>query len=253
MSTAYGTPRQLLVTSLAGILAGILLWSLVVTLFDPPAFLLPDPTSVATQLTDHPNLYFDATVATTQKIIVGGGLGIILGFIAGTAIGLVPLLRTILLPYLIALRVLPKIAVAPVLLIYFGLGYQTAIIYVILVAFFPMTITTAAGYQRLPTRHHDLARSVAAGPLTTFLRVRLPYALIDVFAGLKQTVALAVVGAIIAEWVVSTSGLGYLILIAAESVQTASVLAALIVLFALGFSLYGSVALLQRAVPFQTT
>jgi NitT/TauT family transport system permease protein len=153
-----------------------------------------------------------------------------------------------LLPYLVAARVLPKVAVAPLLLLYIGLGFDTAVLFVALVAFFPMVVSTLAGVQRTPETQLDLMRSVDAGRLRTFLAVELPFALPDVFAGVKQSMTLAVVGATIAEWVVATEGLGYLILVASENVQPDVMLASLVVLVTIGLTLYGAVVALQRVV-----
>lgn len=250
MSVADQSPTETAVTGLLGLAIGLALWSAVVAAFDLPAYLLPAPSAVAGELAAHPDLYLRNAWVTLQKILLGGGLGALLGFLAGTVIGHSAILRATLLPYIVSVRVLPKIAIAPVLLIYFGLGYETAILFVVLVAFFPMVITTAASFHRVPDRHRDLVASVNASPLAAFLRVRLPFALPDVFAGLKQTLVLSVVGAIIAEWVVSTSGLGYLVLIAGESVQTTMLVATLLVLFALGLGLYGCVAIVQRWLPY---
>jgi NitT/TauT family transport system permease protein len=123
---------------------------------------------------------------------------------------------------------------------------QTAILFVAIIAVFPVAISTAAGFERVPERHLDLLESVAANPRRTLLGVEARYALPDVFAGLKQAAALSVIGAIVAEWIVSTSGLGYLILVASETVQTTVLLAALLLLLAVGLAIYGSVALFQR-------
>lgn len=228
--------------------AGIAAWWAATTLFAIPAFLLPSPVAVAARLVDSPALYARNAWATLQKVLAGGAVGVAAGFLAGVLVSHVPLLRRTLLPYLVALRVLPKVAVAPVLLLYVGVGFGTAVLFVALVAFFPMTVSTAAGFDRVPSRQRDLLRSVNAGRARSFLAVELPYALPDVFAGLKQSTALAVIGAVVAEWIVATNGLGALILTASETVQIAVMLAALGVLVAVGLCLYGAVVAVQRRV-----
>jgi NitT/TauT family transport system permease protein len=228
-----------------GVALGVVGWWAVVVTLHPPPYVLPSPASVAARLAGNPGLYLQNAAATVEKVLVGGSVGALAGLVLGTLVAHVDLLRDTLVPYLVALRVLPKIAVAPVLLIYFGLGFQTAVLFIALISFFPVTISTAAGFERTPGSHLDLLDSVAAGPFRTFLRVRVPYALPDVFAGLKQAAALAVVGAVVAEWLVSTNGLGYLILISSENIQTSVLLAALVVLLVVGLLVYAGVAAVQ--------
>src|SRR5699024_8729203 len=132
--------------------------------------------------------------------------------------------RRALMPYLVTLRVLPTIAVAPLLLIYYGTGFTTGVIFVALITFFPMVVSTVAGFSTVPSEYRSLLESVDAGAQNAFFHVRLPSALPDVFAGLKQSVTLAVIGAVVAEWVVATSGLGTVILLASEQVQPALML-----------------------------
>ena len=142
----------------------------------------------------------------------------------------------------------PKLAVAPLLLIYLGTGFTTGAVFVALITFFPMVVNAVAGLDSVPRRYHDLFASVDAGALATFVHLRLPYALPAIFAGLKQSVALAVVGAVVAEWVVATNGLGARVLVALEDVQTDVMFAATVVLFAEGLVLYGVVAAVERRV-----
>ncbi|MEF8856271.1 MAG: ABC transporter permease [Haloplanus sp.] len=225
-------------------------WALTVALAIPP-FLLPSPPAVAARLAGNPDLYLRNAVTTLQKILVGGAVGITVGFSLALVVWAVPLLKRAVYPYLVAMRVLPKIAVAPIFLIYFGVGFETAVVFVSVIVFFPVVVGTAAGLDRAPDSHLDLLRSVDAGPVRTFLAVRLPHALPDVFAGVKQSVTLAVVGAVVAEWILSNDGLGSLILAASENVQVDVMLAALAVLLSVGLLLYGGVALCYRAVAWE--
>jgi len=240
-----GTVRRIGI-GVGGIGLGFGLWWVAVVLFAPPTYILPAPAAVLGRLAGNPTLYIENAWITTQKVLLGGGVGAASGIVLGVLIAKIRVLRASLLPYLVTMRVLPKIAIAPVLLIYFGLGMQTAILFVAIIAVFPVAISTAAGFERVPERHLDLLQSVAANPRRTLVRVEARYALPDVFAGLKQAAALSVIGAIVAEWIVSTSGLGYLILVASETVQTTVLLAALLLLVAVGLAIYGSVALFQR-------
>lgn len=248
MSVADRTPAAEFLLPLAGLAAGVAVWWLLATALALPGYVLPPPTAVAGRLLASPGLYADNAATTLRRIVVGGAVGAFAGAAIAVLVVHVGWLRRALVPYLVAARVLPKIAVAPVLLIYLGTGETTGVVFVALVAFFPMVVSAVAGLESAPAAHRDLLRSVDAGPVATLVHLRLPYALPDVFAGLKQSTTLAVVGAVIAEWLVSTDGLGALILFALEDVQVDVMLAALAVLFAEGFALYGLVVATERRV-----
>ncbi|EMA59845.1 ABC transporter permease [Halorubrum lipolyticum] len=231
---------------LGGLLAATGAWWALVAALNVPSYLLPPPDAVAAVIVGNPGLFVRNAVATAEKVALGGSVGIAGGFVLAVAIARLPWLRRAVYPYLVTVRVLPKIAVAPLLLIYLGTGTATAVVFIGVIAFFPMVLSTAAGLDRTPTEHRDLLRSVDAGALDTFLRLELPYAVPDLFAGLKQSVTLAVIGAVVAEWLVADSGLGFLILLGSENVQVDLMLAALTVLVALGLSLYGLLVLVQH-------
>ena len=228
------------------LVAGLAIWWAVTRAFDVPAFYLPPPESVAARLLGNPELYLTNALFTLEKVLYGGAVGVSAGFVLALVVAFVPAIRRVVMPYVVTARVLPKIAIAPVLLIYMGTGMDTAILFVALISFFPMVLNTAAGFDRAPRGHLELLRSVDASRYRRFRSVYLPYALPDVFAGLKQSVTLAVVGAVVAEWIVTDSGLGYVILIGSENIRTDVMLAALFSLLVLGLLLYGAVAALQR-------
>lgn len=248
MSVADRVPAADVTLPTAAMAAGVGVWWVVTATGAVPSFALPPPAAVVERLVTRPGLYAANALSTLAKILAGGAVGIGGGGVVAVAISWSRLLRRALFPYLVAARVLPKVAVAPLLLLYVGLGFGTAVLFVALVAFFPMVVSTAAGLERAPDEQRDLLRSVDAGPVRTFLAVDLPYAHPDVFAGLKQSVTLAVIGATIAEWVVATEGLGYLILLGSENVQLDVMVASLVVLVGIGLLLYGLVVLLQRWV-----
>jgi len=244
--------RQLRVlVPLTALVAGIAVWWLLVRIAAVPRVLLPSPAAIAGQLATHPELYLSHAAYTLRSVLVGAGAGIAGGVVLGIALGLSRALRRMLLPYLVAARVTPKIAVAPLLLVYLGTGDLTGLAFVALIAFFPATISTLAGVDRTPRLHLDLLRSVDAGRLATLRHVRLRHAIPDIAAGIKQSTALGFVGAIVAEWILGTPGLGSLLVVGAETVQPSVLLAALAVLFVLGLSLYGAVAALLTRIAWQ--
>lgn len=246
MSVTNRADDWLALLPIATLAGGVAAWWLATVLLAIPSFVLPSPVTVAARLLENPILYLRHTILTVHKIVVGGSIGIVGGFLLGTVVAHVPPVKRAIYPYLVAVRVLPKIAIAPLFLIYIGVGFQTAVLFVALIAFFPMVVSTTAGYERVSDRQLAIVRSVNADPLRTLILVRLPYALPDVFAGLKQSVTLSVIGAIVAEWIVADDGLGFIILVASENVRPDVMIAALSMLIVVGLLLYASVDLLQR-------
>lgn len=228
--------------------AGIAVWWAITTLVGIPPFLLPPPDAVAAQLFGNAPLYAVNAWYTLQKVVYGGGVGVVGGFLLAVLVAYVPVFRRAVYPYLVTVRVLPKLAIAPLLLIYLGTGMGTAILFIALITFFPLVLSTAAGFDRAPDEQRDLLRSVGAGAIERIVYVDVPHAIPDIFAGLKQSVTLAVVGAVVAEWIVADSGLGFLLLLGAENVRPAVMLAALVVLLLEGLLLYGGIVLAQRTV-----
>ena len=248
MSVAERVPAPSATLPGAALAVALLVWWTATVALSLPSYLLPSPTAVAARLIDSPGLYATNALATLRRVVLGGGLGALVGAALAVLVVHIPLARRALVPYLVAARVLPKIAVAPLLLIYLGTGATTGLVFVALVAFFPMVVSGVAGLERPPRTHRELFESVDAGPLAVLFHLRMPHALPDVFAGLKQVTTLGVVGSVVAEWVVSTEGLGALILFAMEDVQIDVLLAALVVLFAIGLGLYGLVAFVEQRV-----
>lgn len=231
---------------LGALVVGVVGWWAMTVAFSVPPFLLPSPVDVVSLLIGDPGLYARNALFTLEKVLYGGTVGVVGGFVLAICMAYLPWFRRAVYPYLVTARVLPKIAIAPVLLIYLGTGTGTAVVFIALVAFFPLVLSTVAGLDRTPPEQHALLRSVNAGRVRTALHVDLRYALPDVFAGLKQSVTLSVIGAVIAEWIVADDGLGFLILLGSENVRADVMIAALVVLVAEGLALYATVAWIQR-------
>lgn len=228
-------------------------WAALAAVTDIPPYLLPEPVAVAERLAENPQLYARNALSTLERIVYGGAVGILGGFVVAVTVVSIQPLRYALLPYVVTVRVVPKVAIAPALVIYLGTGQTTSVVFVALIAFFPIALSTIAGLDRLDERYADLLRSVDANPVRAFVTVRLRFALPDIVSGLKQSVTLAVVGAIVAEWVVVDDGLGSLVLLASENLLTDVMLAALVVLLVEGLALYGLVVILERRLLWYTT
>ena len=188
------------------------------------------------------------TLITLNEILLGFAMAIVLGILLGIAIAYSKLLSRMIYPILVFTQAVPKVAIAPVFLIWFGYGIMPKILLTFLIAFFPIVVETAAGLMMIEPELIDLARSLKASGTQIFVKIRFPNALPHLFSGLKIAAPLAVVGAIVAEFVGTNDGLGYIILLAEAHVDTALVLAAALILAVLGIALFAAVIIIGRIV-----
>jgi NitT/TauT family transport system permease protein len=157
------------------------------------------------------------------------------------------------LPLLVSSQAMPKVAVAPLFLVWFGFGLLPKVLIAFLIAFFPIVISTVVGLAAIEQEKIHLARSMGLGTVATFFKIRLPSALPSVFGGLKISITLAVVGAVVGEFVGGDAGLGYLLMVANGNIDTPLLFAGLIALTVQGVALYFLVELAERlAIPRQT-
>jgi NitT/TauT family transport system permease protein len=226
----------------------VFLWQALAWLFQPPLWLLPSPVHVAKAA-----LHWRAEIpihtgVTLYETLVGFAASVIVGIPIAVLIVYSHFLQRTIYPILLALQSVPKVAVAPLLLMWVGFGPLPKIIVVFLVCFFPIVVSTASGMQAAPLPLLDLVRSLSASPYQVFVKIRLPYSLPYIFVGLKVAITLAVIGAVIGEFVGSNEGLGYLILISTQQFDTALAFASIILLTAMSIVLFYAVELLERIV-----
>jgi NitT/TauT family transport system permease protein len=157
-----------------------------------------------------------------------------------------PFLRRVIYPLLLTLQSVPKVAIAPLLLLWVGYGLQSNIIVAATVAFFPIVINTATGLESVDAELLELTRSLDAGTLRVFWRVRLPWALPYIFSSLKVAITLAVIGAIVAEFIGADKGLGYLILTSSGAMKTSVMFGVLLILSAFGIVSFYAVSWAER-------
>lgn len=177
---------------------------------------------------------------------------ILLGFFGAVAIGIPlailvvysPFLERLIFPLLVASQSIPKIAIAPLLIFWAGIGLAPKALVALLIAFFPIVVDTVVGLRSVEVEMLYLGKSMGAGPRQIFWKIRLPTALPYVFAGFKVAITLAVVGAIIAEFIQADAGLGYALLQASSSMNTAMSFAVIIVLSVIGVLLFALVSLI---------
>jgi NitT/TauT family transport system permease protein len=220
------------------VMAVLLLWEGVTRVFAIPRFLLPPPTLVFASLIDHAELLLTNGWITTLEIVLGFALSIVVGIPLALAIFLWPPFSRSIFPLLVSSQAMPKVAIAPLLLVWFGFGLLPKVLVAFLIAFFPVVINTSVGLASIEREKIWLARSMGLGAIATFFKIRLPNALPSIFGGLKISITLAVVGAVVGEFVGGDAGLGYLLMVANGTIDTALLFADLLVLTVLGVILF---------------
>ncbi len=222
-------------------------WEAAVHLFQIQAYVLPPPTRIAQVLvSDGQRIIFPQLGITLFEILSGYALAIVVAFVLSVLIVYSNAFRRGVLPLIVASQTIPVIAIAPVLVIWFGYNSIPRIMITAIVAFFPLTVAVVTGLQAVDPLQLSFFKTLKATPIQTFFKLRFPIALPNIFAGLKVAATLAVVGATISEWVGASRGLGYLIAQDTQQLNTARVFASLVVLGLCGMALFGLVALVQR-------
>jgi NitT/TauT family transport system permease protein len=231
--------------TLAGLLA---LWQLIVTLFPVPAFILPGPVAVWKTAAAFGANWIPHSLATISVALAGFAVAIVVGVFLAVVIVHSRTLAEVLTPALVILQIVPKIAFAPLFLVWFGLGPLPIVVITFLVAFFPMVVNATVGLSDIERDLIDLTRVLRLSWWRVLWSIRFPSALPHLFSGLKIASTLAVIGAIIGEFVGSNKGLGYLILIANNNLNTPLALAAIVLVSLFGLILYGAIVLMEAAL-----
>ena len=231
-----------------GILLLLTTWHLYVLEFKVSIAVLPTPAQVLEALIGHRDLLLSEGWVTLKECVYGFALAFALGVPIAVAVANSRMLNQMFYPLLIATQSVPKVALAPIVLVWLGTGLESKLAIAWMVAFFPIVVDTATGLRATPHDLLELAQSLRASRLQVFMKVQFPAALPFVLSGAKVAVTLAVIGAVIGEFVGSTEGLGNLLLVANSQVDTPLAFAALVALALLGIALYGAVALLEFAL-----
>lgn len=239
---------QNVVYPIVGIAAILVVWQAYTHAFAVNKIVMPSPTDIFWASIDNWKTLVRESWPTFLESILGFALAVAIGIPFAVCVANSRVLNLTLYPILIATQSIPKVAVAPIVLVWFGLGMQSKLVIAFLVAFFPIVVDTAAGMRATPAGLLELARALRANPLQVFLKVQFPAALPFIFAGSKVAVTLAVIGAVIGEFIGSVEGLGNTLLTANSQLDSPLAWAALIWLSALGILLFGLVVLVERLV-----
>lgn len=253
-----GRPRRVVDAVVAAglIVAFLVVWEAVCRAGLVSALVLPAPTAVGYELWDilrdiaagGPMLRH--TVVTLNEILAGFAIGVLLGFTLGVVIAEIPMARRVLMPYLISLNAAPKIAFAPLLIVWFGFGMNSKIVMAALIAFFPLLVNVVSGLTGVDEAKLKLMRSLAASRAMTLVKVKLPDALPTIFAGLKTAIVLAAVGAVVGEFVGANVGLGHVIKQTEYQLDVAQTFAVIVLLSAMGILLFYVIEFVEQRALF---
>lgn len=241
--------RRIIVLSVTFSIA-VAFWQLLIWALEPPTWLFPSPARVVSRTIElwHAGSIQRHTSVTLVEVVAGFAIGTCAGWLSGYPISQLKTLERWVTPYLIAANSIPVVAFAPLLLLWLGTGLITKIVVAALIVYFPVTISTAIGFKQVSSIHKRLMTSLGANKWQRFLMIELPSALPGVFGGMKIASPLAVVGAVVGEFLGSGVGLGHLVMEANGLLDTPMLFVSIIILSAIGIAFYSAVAGLEALV-----
>ncbi len=228
------------------VVAFLLLWQLAAMAFAVPTWLLPTPADIAGALISSSDLLARHGWVTLQEVLIGFAFAFVVGVALAIAIAYSRTIEKAVYPFVVASQTVPVIAIAPILLIWFGYGLLPKVIVVGLICFFPIVVNMVDGLRSVDPDLVNLMRSMGASRWQIFGKAQLPSSLPFLFSGTKVAIAVSVIGAVMGEWVGSSAGLGYFMVRSASQFQTARVFAAVVVLSVMGIALFGAAGLSER-------
>lgn len=230
---------------------GVLLaWETAVRVLHVKAVLLPRPSAIAGVLWTQAPLILEHMWPTFYQIVLGFLLSLAGGAVVAVLITYSTAIRRGFYPLIVVSQIVPKVAVAPLFVVWFGLGDLSRLLLAFLIAFFPIVINTATGLTSVDDDFVRMGRAYMGSRWHIFTKIRLPHALPLIFGGMKISITLAVIGVVVAEFVAAQRGIGYLIVMANGLLDTPLMMAAIVALSAMGLALYGVVAALERVVVY---
>lgn len=229
-----------------GAAATIVLWWLVTIIFDIQPYFLPAPPDVVDAFRQAPSYLARETWVTLWETLAGFAIATLCGLVAALLLAASRVVQRATLPIVVAVNAVPKVAIFPLLIVWMGYGPRPKVALVVLISFFPVVVSTMAGLTSTPADLGELAKSLSASYWKTYVKVRVPWALPQVFVGLKVGISLALIGAVVAEIQSPNSGLGSVIALTGPSADTPLAFAAITLLAVLGIVLYYFVVAAER-------
>ncbi len=237
---------QDVVLPVATFIALLILWEVCVRFFEIPIYLLPAPSLIYAETSSEWPIVWGHTMATLVTVLLGFGLSILISLPLGFALTSSRHVSNAIYPLLVLTQSIPKVALAPILVIALGANELPRVAVTFLVAFFPLVIAIATGLLSVPADLIELSRSYKTNRIQELLRIRIPYAIPFIFSGLKAAIALAVVGAVVGEFVTSDRGLGYLIQTSTAFFRMPLAFGAMVLLSIMGIVLFQIVGIAER-------
>jgi ABC-type nitrate/sulfonate/bicarbonate transport system permease component len=229
----------------------IAFWEFAVRFFDVPTFLLPAPSQIISLIYNEWPLIQMHSLATILSIVTGYACAVLFAFLLSALMIRFPLVERCIMPIFVGLQSVPKIAIAPLILVWVGAGLVSKVLVVTAIAFFPIVINTMTGFKEVDRGLRDVFASVAATERQVFFQLRLPYAMPYIFAGLRIATTLSVLGAIVAEYLAASNGLGYLVLSGSFNFNAARSFAAVLALAVIGTSFFGAMSLVESRLSWK--
>jgi NitT/TauT family transport system permease protein len=240
------SPAAAVILPIIGLAATIALWWGATVVFSIESYLLPTPWEVVVKFFDQPGVLLSETGTSLLETIEGFLLAIVIGVPIALVIVRSVILERLVYPLLLMVNSIPKVAIAPLLVVWMGFGQWPKVVMVLLMCFFPIVISTAQGMKSTPTELVELMRSLNASRAQEFFKLRLRYAMPQIFTGFKVAISLAVIGAVISEFVGATKGLGYVIQQSGASADTTLAFAAILLLSVMSIVLFYGLVLLEH-------
>jgi NitT/TauT family transport system permease protein len=228
------------------LIGAVLAWQLATYVFRIPSYLLPSPLAIAIDVAHRWPILLENTWITLIEIMAGFIISVAVGIPLAIVVTYSQTLDRAIYPLIVGSQTIPKVAIAPLLLAWFGFGLAPKVMIVALVAFFPIVVNSVVGLRSATPQMLHLARSMGASPIQVFWRFRLPQAMPSIFAGMKLAIVFSVIGAVVAEFVGAGSGLGYLIMIAGADFKIDRQFSAILVLSVLGMLLFWLAGWVER-------
>jgi|TARA_Y100000385_G_scaffold288807_1_gene356438 NitT/TauT family transport system permease protein len=236
--------KGFLVAILAHI-AFIVFWHVMVVITDVPSYIMPTPIETINELWESSYNWGRHTWVTSLEIFGGYILAVVFGIVFAVLFVWIPLLNSALMPLLITINMIPKVAMAPLLIIWFSYGIIPNMIIAFSICFFPIVLTTYRGLIEVEPELINLLKALKANRWQIFIKIQLPSSLPYLFSGMKVASVLAVAGAIVGEFIASDKGLGNFLLVQQNSLNTPAMVMALVIISLIGMLLYGVVILLE--------
>jgi len=227
------------------IIGVIVAWQLIVTALAVPKFLMPSPILISNALGRYSSILLNDTRITLFETVAGFAAGSAFGLFLAILVVFSRVLEKMIYPPAILTQMVPKLAIAPLFVIWFGLGLLPKVMIILVVCMFPVLINAVMGMRAVDPRMFELMQSINASRWQIFRKIEFPNSLPWLFAGLKIGITMAVTGAVVGEWLGSNAGLGHQILMANSQLSTELLFASLVMLSASGMVLFGAVAIVE--------